>query len=502
MTALCGHSRARSLDALLGCDPAHENPQRNDDDAVTAHTIVMRRPAPEFVAVIEKIDFMEQRQTRVSNYFFLSAPRGFWGFASTPIEKLLNIVKNRMKERPVVTSEQDVLYTTGPDAFTETVFTGAYADTTSILPKVALLSTVQSNSVVNHHARGGWRSSVNGVGDGAGAYNAYNAGGAPAPAARPYSYSPNGNTYAAANANANTNTNTAGDTAAARHEPNYSLTPKRARHEYGAEAPSELQGLRGTCVSYVTTDGHYEYRVCPFDNVTQHDLKGTYNGILGVWGSWAAPADAEGGAGGDAAATAGGAAAVLQAGGTMQFGDGETCGHKGPRNASVHIACGSTLAVTASTEPQPCTYALELTTPLVCPPAPKLGEPNYALTAHRARAAYGEVTPAELRGLRGTCVSLVTSDGHYEYRVCPFDNVTQHDLKGTYNGVLGVWGSFNTVTLAMQFTDGETCGDKGPRKANVAMICGTTLAVTTSTEPEPCVYALELTTPLMCPLVT
>ena len=56
-----------------------------------------------------------------------------------------------MKERPEVTSEEDVLYTTGPDAFTETIFTGPHDDTTSILPKTALLTIEQSNSIVNHH---------------------------------------------------------------------------------------------------------------------------------------------------------------------------------------------------------------------------------------------------------------------------------------------------------------------------------------------------------------
>lgn len=195
-------------------------PQRNDDDTLTSKAIVQRRPEPEFVAVIEKIDFMESRNTRVSNYFFLqvlrlpgcrafprrhctelllyrhvfvaasflhvseelllcctrhlhllntararmhprphyiyiykyrSAPRGLLGFPSSPIQTLLNKVKARMKERPEVTSEEDVLYTTGPDAFTETIFTGPYDDTTSILPKTALLTIEQSNSVVNHH---------------------------------------------------------------------------------------------------------------------------------------------------------------------------------------------------------------------------------------------------------------------------------------------------------------------------------------------------------------
>lgn len=70
-----------------------------------------------------------------------------------------------------------------------------------------------------------------------------------------------------------------------------------------------------------TADGHYEYRVCPFDNVTQHDLKGSYNGILGVWGSWTAATEDEAGAVNAKVGT-------LQAGGTMEYTDGETCGHK------------------------------------------------------------------------------------------------------------------------------------------------------------------------------
>ena len=38
-----------------------------------------------------------------------------------------------------------------------------------------------------------------------------------------------------------------------------------------------------------------------------------------------------------------------------------------------------------------------------------------------------------MKGLQGKCFSTKSKDGHYEYRVCPFDNVTQHDVQASWN---------------------------------------------------------------------
>ena len=51
--------------------------------------------------------------------------------------------------------------------------------------------------------------------------------------------------------------------------------------------PTQLLYLVGQCFSY--SSDKYEYRVCPFDNITQHEKvwhSGAYNGVIGVWKEW------------------------------------------------------------------------------------------------------------------------------------------------------------------------------------------------------------------------
>ena len=73
-----------------------------------------------------------------------------------PLNEIIKTVIRRMKERPTVTTHDDVLYTTGPDAVTETVFPGKMEDTT-LLSGVRLAYKPQADKFINHHARGGWR---------------------------------------------------------------------------------------------------------------------------------------------------------------------------------------------------------------------------------------------------------------------------------------------------------------------------------------------------------
>ena len=52
----------------------------------------------------------------------------------------------------------------------------------------------------------------------------------------------------------------------------------------------------------------------------------------------------------------------------------------------------------------------------------------------------------------------------YEYRFCPFDNVTQHDIQASwnaYNGVLGIWHSWEVADGRLDqqsFKEGDSCG--------------------------------------------
>jgi len=50
--------------------------------------------------------------------------------------------------------------------------------------------------------------------------------------------------------------------------------------------PNDLRHLLGKC--YLYSSDKYNFRVCPFDNITQHEKLHTngYNGVIGVWKEW------------------------------------------------------------------------------------------------------------------------------------------------------------------------------------------------------------------------
>ena len=108
--------------------------------------------------------------------------------------------------------------------------------------------------------------------------------------------------------------------------------------------------------------------------------------------------------------------------------------------------------------------------------------------------------------LKGRC--FVGTFASYEYRVCPFHNVTQHDVQSTwnaYNGVLGVYdaweiGSSPPTFAAQKFTDGDApgCGEGKSRRAEVRFVCGEGTGPTAASEPEPCAYDLDFETPAAC----
>ena len=72
--------------------------------------------------------------------------------------------------------------------------------------------------------------------------------------------------------------------------------------------------------------------------------------------------------------------------------------------------------------------------------------------------------------LVGECFSF--EDDRYQYELCPFQNVTQTELKRRSNAfVLGVWGEWVASGGAQRYSDGDVCGDIN-RSATVAIECG------------------------------
>eukprot|EP00729_Bicosta_minor_P012461 gene12461-19504_t len=111
--------------------------------------------------------------------------------------------------------------------------------------------------------------------------------------------------------------------------------------------------------------------------------------------------------------------------------------------------------------------------------------------------------PTEMKRLAGECFTTNSDNNQYEYRFCPFDNVTQHDIQASwnaYNGVLGVWHSWEVADgkLAQQsFKEGDSCGSYN-REVKVLFICGKKDELSKPTEPSPCKYELEFGTPHAC----
>jgi hypothetical protein len=111
--------------------------------------------------------------------------------------------------------------------------------------------------------------------------------------------------------------------------------------------------------------------------------------------------------------------------------------------------------------------------------------------------------PLAFQELVGQCFAANTDDNKYEYRFCPFDNVTQHDIQASwnaYNGVLGIWHTWEVVegTMAqLKFKEGDSCGGK-QRQVTVNLVCGKANLASNPSEPNPCDYALDFATPLAC----
>lgn len=109
--------------------------------------------------------------------------------------------------------------------------------------------------------------------------------------------------------------------------------------------------------------------------------------------------------------------------------------------------------------------------------------------------------PSHLKTLVGKCYSLKLNE--YKYKLCPFDNVTQHEQTyrwNPYSGILGVWKEWKVVNNtfhSMLMANGDSCGT-ADRQVSVILLCGTKNNLTSVTEPQTCHYSMTFETPLVC----
>ena len=110
--------------------------------------------------------------------------------------------------------------------------------------------------------------------------------------------------------------------------------------------------------------------------------------------------------------------------------------------------------------------------------------------------------PAHLRHLAETSCYTLTHD-EYRYQLCPFRNVTQHEVSSrwnAYSGVLGVWKDWSIVNgsfAALRYHKGERCGSL-ERSCEVQLRCGDRNNLTAVQEPQRCAYELVFESPLFC----
>jgi hypothetical protein len=127
----------------------------------------------------------------------------------------------------------------------------------------------------------------------------------------------------------------------------------------------------------------------------------------------------------------------------------------------------------------------------------------------RHRATIAELQPVmdlerdfgeshEWFALHNNC--FTANDGGFEYRLCPFDTITQDGRSlGKYSGWQRMQprkGS-SVHNAAMAFSDGEACGGR-PRSARVHFECGEEDKLLSVSEPATCAYEALFATPSVC----
>ena len=120
-------------------------------------------------------------------------------------------------------------------------------------------------------------------------------------------------------------------------------------------------------------------------------------------------------------------------------------------------------------------------------------------------------TPSDFLHLDGKCFS--ENIGRYEYKVCPFRNITQLDKQTTWNpfyGILGLWGNWKDEDIensedaykAQVYNDGTPCGGNIKRKVQVNLVCSERYTISNVEEPHTCDYTLTFALPESCNLNT
>ena len=126
-------------------------------------------------------------------------------------------------------------------------------------------------------------------------------------------------------------------------------TPSRVPHSIPALTPLNYLPLDGKC--FAEHIGRYEYRICPFRNVTQLDKQTTWNpfyGLLGIWGKWKADDSAD---------------SQFQ---VQQYNDGTRCGNNIKRKVQVNFECNERYGISKVEEPRTCDYTMTFSLPEAC----------------------------------------------------------------------------------------------------------------------------------------
>ena len=126
-------------------------------------------------------------------------------------------------------------------------------------------------------------------------------------------------------------------------------TPSRTPHSIPALTPLEYLPLDGKC--FTENIGRYEYKICPFRNVTQLDKQTTWNpfyGLLGIWNKWKADDSAD---------------RQFQ---TQEYTDGTSCGNNIKRKVQVNFECNERYGISKVEEPRTCDYTMTFALPEAC----------------------------------------------------------------------------------------------------------------------------------------
>mmetsp|Transcript_17305 Transcript_17305/g.31177 ORF Transcript_17305/g.31177 Transcript_17305/m.31177 type:complete len:347 (-) Transcript_17305:4911-5951(-) len=93
-------------------------------------------------------------------------------------------------------------------------------------------------------------------------------------------------------------------------------------------------------------------------------------------------------------------------------------------------------------------------------------------------------------------ICLSEQIGNYLYKLCFFDEVEQ--IEGGRSFKLGTWKGFNSDYTELSFTEGDACYKRPRRSTTVKMTCGPVMEILSISEPETCVYEMNIALPAVC----